>query len=253
MKNPSSILAIASLAIAVFGCRSCETIHSSKLDPSEIYQEYSVTVSDTTTVSAEFRVSGSTGTTIALVAPSKVEHNGKVMSGNVRTIFSGTYYSAETDGFAGSHAFVFTDSSGRQYLNSLGFEPIRIAGENIDLSKGSKTVNIPLSRGLADGEAITSQLTSDTEPPKPRENVNAGNSNSMARAGLDYSNNLKVTVDNNAKTFSIDTEQLRNFAPGRAKLYITLNASRKPANVGIRGGQMYYTIQSPTVSANVTN
>ena len=248
-----SILAIAVLLIVAFGCRSCETIDSSKLDPSEIYQEYSVTVSDTTTVSAEFRVSGSTGTTIALVAPAKVEYNGKVMAGSLRTIFSGTYYSAEADGFVGSHTFIFTDSSGRQYKNSLEFEPIKIASDNIVLSKGSKTVSIALSRGLTDGESITAQLTSETEPPKPKTNVNAGSSNSMAPAGLDYSSNLKGAVDNSAKTFAIDTESLHNFAVGRAKLYLTLSSSRKPSNVGIRGGQIYYSIQSPTVTANVTN
>lgn len=253
VKKLSSILAAAVLSIVVFGCRSCETIDSSKLDPSEIYQEYSVTVSDTTTVSAEFRVSGSTGTTIALVSPSKIEHNGKVMAGNVRTIFSGTYYSAENDGFVGSHTFVLTDSSGRQYQNTVEFEPIRIASDSVTLSVGAKTAVIPLSRGLADGESITAQLTSGTEPPKPNANTNGGNSNSMAPAGFAYSTNPKGSIDNNARTFTIDTDNLRNFAPGRAKLYITLSASRKPANVGIRGGQIYYSIQSPTVTATVTN
>jgi hypothetical protein len=46
---------------------------------------------------------------------------------------------------------------------------------------------------------------------------------------------------------------MRNFVVGKAKLYITLSASRKPADVGMRGGQVFYTIQSPTVAANVTN
>ena len=239
------------LAFVAFGCRSCETIDSSKLDPSEIYQEYSVAVADNTSVRAEFRVSGSTGTTIALVAPTTILHNGRSMNEHLRTVLSGTFYSAETDGFTGSHTFIFTDSSGRQYKNSLNFEPVKIASQNLDLSKSSKTISIPLTRGLADGESITALLTSDTAPPKQA--TNTGNSNASPSAGPEYSASLTGSVDNDARTFSISTDQLRNFVNGKAKLYITISGSRKPSDVGIRGGSISYSIQSPTATANVAN
>lgn len=251
MKKISSILAFAILVFIAFGCRSCETIDSSKLDPSEIYQEYSVTVSDNTAVSAEFRVSGSTGTTIALVAPSKVEHNGKAMNEHLRTVFSGTYYSAENGGFVGSHTFVFTDSSGKTYRNSITFEPIKIAVDSIDLSKGNKAIVVPLSRGLADGESLTVQLISDVDQPK--QPANTANSNANVPSGPDYSTELAGSVDNTAKTLTIETERLRNFVVGKAKMHISLAGSRKPANIGERGGNLSYSIQSPAVTANVTN
>ncbi len=251
MNKISSILAIAVLAFVAFGCRSCETIDSSKLDPSEIYQEYTITVADDTTVSAGFRVSGPTGTTIALVAPAKVEYNGGAMSENLRTILSGTYYSAGSSGFAGSHTFVFADSSGRQFKNSIEFDPIKINSNDIILSNSGKSIVIPLSRPLVDGESITAYLRSDAEPPAAP--ANTGNSNTNASAGPDYSRDLSGTVDNRAQTLSIETDQFRNFIAGKARLYVVLSASRIPTAVGIRGGNISYSIQSPTVTANVTN
>ncbi|MFT3746657.1 MAG: hypothetical protein QM785_20485 [Pyrinomonadaceae bacterium] len=251
MKKISSILALATLIFVAFGCRSCETIDSSKLDPSEIYQEYSVAVAENTIVSAEFRVSGSTGTTIALVPPTKVEHNGNQMSEHLRTVFSGTYYSAETKGFEGSHTFLFTDSSGKQFRNTLTFEPIKITSENLILSKTSRNVVVNLSRGLAEGESIIAQLTSDAEPPKPASN--SPNSNSAEPSGPDYSNDFRGVVDANARTLTLDTENLKNFVTGKAKLYVTINASKRPENLGIRGGAMSYSIVSTAIPVTVTN
>lgn len=250
MKKISAFFAIALLALTAFGCRSCETIDSSKLDPSEIYQEYSVTVNDSTIASAEFRVSGSTGTTVALVAPSAVQYNGQSMSEHLRTTFSGTYYSSETKGFAGSHTFVFTDSSGKKFTNVLTFEPISINGNDLVLSKSSGSIQIPLTRGLADGESITASLDSDAEPPKQTANTNSNSSNTDEPQ---YSADLRGSVDNSTRSLKIDGEQIRKFVAGKAKLHLYLNGSRKPAEIGIRGGNMNYSIQSPTVRVNVSN
>lgn len=251
MKKISSILAIGILAFVAFGCRSCETIDSSKLDPSEIYQEYSISVSDNTTVSAQFQVSGVTGTTIALVPPGKIEHNGKAMNEHLRTVFRGTYYSAEIGGFAGSHIFVFTDNSGKQYRNSINFEPINIAVDNIDLNKVTKTFVIPLSRGLADHESLRVHLISDLEPPKTP--ANSINSNANVAVGPDYTSELIGSVDSDAKTVTINTDRLRNFIVGRARVYVSLTGTRRPDNVGQRGGSISYSMHSPAVAANVIN
>ena len=70
-----------------FGCRSCDTVESTKIAQSEIYQDYTVDASDSGThVTATFRVSGSTGTTIDLDAPSKIEYNGRELGENLRSI-----------------------------------------------------------------------------------------------------------------------------------------------------------------------
>lgn len=250
MKNYSAFFAITLLALTAFGCRSCETIDSSKLDPSEIYQEYSVTVNDSTISSAEFRVSGSTGTTVALVAPSAVQYNGQSMSEHLRTTFSGTYYSSETKGFVGSHTFVFTDSSGKKFTNVLSFEPISISSEDLDLSRSSKSLTIPISRSLADGESLTATLISDAQPPRQTANTN---SNSSSADEPQYSADLRGSVDNSSRSLKIDGEQIRKFVAGKAKLHLYLNGSRKPAEIAIRGGNMNYSIQSPTVRVNVSN
>jgi len=245
----STFLVGALLTLIVLGCRSCETIDSSKLDPSEIYQEYSITVSENTNVTAGFRVSGQTGTTIALVAPSHVEYNGTPMNEHLRTVLGGTFYSAEDNGFVGSHTFVFTDSTGKRFTNSVDFEPITIAAANLDLDKGAKSINIPLSRGLATGESVTVQIVSDAEPTKPP--ANAANSNAEAVDGPDYSTDIIGSVDSEAKTLTIGTERLGNFAAGPAKMHITLNGSRNLAEVGIRGGNISYSIKTPSIPVKV--
>jgi hypothetical protein len=246
LKNKTSFLAAAILILTALGCRSCETIDSSKLDPSEIYQEYSISAAAKTTVKAEFRVSGATGTTVALVAPAKIEHNGKPMDENLRTVLSGTFYSGETDGFAGSHTFVFTDSSGKQFKNSITFDPINIVAESIEINKVTRTIVIPLSRGLVTGESANLQIASEVDPPKT-----PANSNSNSAAGPIYLADISGTVDNDAKTLTVDTESLKNFAVGKAAMRVNVNASRQPEEIGIRGGAISYRIQSPPVSARV--
>lgn len=248
-KNRYSFLALLVFTLTVFGCRSCETIDSSKLDPSEIYQEYSISASAKTRVTAEFRVSGPTGTTIALVPPAMVEYNGKTMDESLRTVLSGTFYSDEADGFVGAHTFVFTDSSGKRFTNSITLDPIEIRAENIEINKAAPTIVVPLSRGLADGESINLQITSHTEPPTPP--TNATNSNTNVRPGPDYSVEVSGAVDATAKTLTLQTEQLRNFAQGKAKMSIVVQGSRVQAEFGIRGGNISYTIKSPYIPANV--
>jgi hypothetical protein len=245
-KSKTSFLAAAILILTALGCRSCETIDSSKLDPSEIYQEYSISASTKTSVKAEFRVSGSTGTTVALVAPAKIEHNGKTMDENLRTVLSGTFYSGEADGFVGAHTFVFTDSSGKQFTNTVTFDPIKIAAESIETNKAAKTMVIPLSRGLAVGESANIQLASEADPPKT-----SSNSNSNTAAGPDYLADISGTVDNDAKTLTVDMEPLKNFAVGKAAIRVTVKASRQPLEMGVRGGAISYQIQSPPVSARI--
>ncbi|MEO5860015.1 MAG: hypothetical protein ABIR33_13835 [Pyrinomonadaceae bacterium] len=247
LKDKTYFLAAAILILTALGCRSCETIDSSKLDPSEIYQEYSITASTNTTVKAELRVSGATGTTVALVVPAKIEHNGKPMDENLRTVLSGTFYSDETVGFAGSHTFVFTDSSGKQFTNSVTFDPIKIEAENIEINKNIRTLVVPLSRGLASGESVSIQFASEVDPPK----TPATNSNSNAAAGPDYLADISGSVDNDAKTLTIDTESLKNFAIGKAAMRITVKATRQPLELGIRGGAISYQIQSPPVASRV--
>ena len=50
----------STVIFVALGCRSCETIDSSKLDPSEIYQEYTVSA-DSKTSWATTPQSGSSG------------------------------------------------------------------------------------------------------------------------------------------------------------------------------------------------
>ncbi len=248
--NRNALLWLPILALVVFGCRSCETIDSSKLDPSEIHQTYHISSSpEGTSVDATFRVSGPTGTTIALVPPSKVEYNGQPMTENLRTIMSGTYYSAGSSTFAGAHSFVLTDSRGRRFSSSATFAPVEITNGSFDI-KRSERFEVTLSRSLGTNESAVLKLVSEIES-MPTGNTSNSNANRPSETTPDHAKDIYVTVASDGKTLIVDKDILTNFVPGKAKLAVEVSASSQVPSDGTKGGVLSYTIISPQINLNV--
>jgi len=248
--NRNVLLWLPILALVVFGCRSCETIDSSKLDPSEIHQTYHVTSSpDGTSVDATFRVSGPTGTTIALVPPSKVEYNGQPMTENLRTMMSGTYYSGGSSTFVGTHNFILTDSRGRRFSSTATFAPIEIMNGSFDL-KRNEQFEINLSRPLGANESAVLKLISEVER-KPQANTPIGNAERPSEPTIDYAKDVYTTQSNDRRMLQADGSTLVNFVPGNATLYVEVTASSQVPSDGTKGGVMIYTLVSPRISVNV--
>lgn len=238
------------LALVVFGCRSCETIDSSKLDPSEIHQTYNVTSSpDGTSVDATFRVSGPTGTTIALVPPSKVEYNGQPMTENLRTMISGTYYSAGSSTFVGTHNFILTDSRGRRFSSSADFAPVEITNGSFDI-KRNEPFEVTLSRPLGKNESAVLKLVSEIES-MPTGNTSKGNANRPSEMTPDHAKDIHTSLASDGKTLVVEKDTLGNFVPGKAKLAVEISASSQVPENGTKGGVLSYTIVSRQIGVNV--
>lgn len=249
MKNHlKSLLWLPILMLAVFGCRSCDTIDSSKLDPSEVYSEYWINASGTATeVNATFRVSGSTGTTIALVEPSKVEYNGKPMTPHLRTPLGGSFYSASSDSFVGSNIFVLTDSAGREHRASADFAPIGITADTGEVSR-SKGFEIRLSRPLAANERLSLKLISDTPPPIS----DTGNSaNAQQQPQIDTSIDIDDQPATGSISVTVNANTLAKFAVGKAQLSAEVSSTASLPAETVKGGTINYRITSETIRLNV--
>jgi hypothetical protein len=148
------------LGVFVFtggSCPSNDTTASNKVAQSEIYQSYSVTqIGDSYDVMAYFRVGGRTGTTLALVAPSRITINGQVMKENLNTS-SGTFYSTTIPTSTTSGTFVFTDRNSKSYTNNIDLSRVAINASKTN-SNGAEPLAVPLSRAPGETASLTLQL-----------------------------------------------------------------------------------------------
>lgn len=236
--NFQNLFALLLLTLVGLGCRSCDTMESNKLVQSEIYQDYTIDATkNSTNASATFRAGGSTGTTIALTAPSGVQYNGKAMSENLRSIVAGTYYSASSNIFTGEHQFAYTNGDGTVFKNDVTFQPIELVNPPKDLTRGKETV-IALSRPLAEGESLDTSITSTVENQGMTGN---SNSNSNANPALTYYQNLNGNYDAGKKAIVISASNLANFAPGPADIVVKIRASKAISQKTHLGGMITYT------------
>lgn len=237
---------------AVLGCASTETIESTKVAPSEIYQDYAIRGSKTgTNTTVTFRVGGSTGSTVDLDAPSKISHNGKEMNESKPNFLKGTDYDDSANEFISEHNFAFTDASGRVWENDISLQALEITSQNLVISKASGAA-MTLSRPVGKDENVEFSLVSETNPPPSQGNSNS-NSNAKTKArNPDYSATLQVKLDEDGSIATIEPSSLKNFVGGIAVLKVTVRKN-KPAQQSAKGGSLDFTYESQRISVNVGN
>ena len=242
----------ALLLLLTFGCRSCDTVESTKIAQSEIYQDYSITASNSSTsVTATFRVGGSTGTTVDLDAPSKVEYNGQELTENLRSMLSGTNYTTESKGFQGRHQFTYTNGNRRVFQNSINFDPVEPVFGARELRSGEKTT-ILLSRPLMEDESIDTTLSSLEPTPTPA--PQNGNTERRGNVSIDtpqYSQSLGNNLNGKRNAIEINPGHLKNFVPGKAVLTITVRGNSDLQQKTEKGGRIDYTYVSQGLSVTV--
>jgi hypothetical protein len=242
----------ALLLLLTFGCRSCDTVESTKVAQSEIYQDYSITASGSgTSVTATFRVGGSTGTTVDLDAPSKVEYNGRELTENLRSMLTGTNYTTESNEFQGSHQFTYTNGDGRVFQNAISFDPLDPLPGVREIRPKEKTIII-LSRPLRDDESIDATLSSLEPTPTPA--AQNGNSERIGNRSVDtpsYSQSLRNTLTGKRTAIEIGPGDLRDFVPGKAVLRITVRGSSDLQQKTGKGGTIGYTYTSQGLGVTV--
>lgn len=231
--------------LVILGCRSTETIESTKVDASEIYQNYYISGDrNSTNVTATFRVSGSTGSTIDLDAPAKIEHNNKEMLESKPGFMKGTDYQDSANNFISNHSFKFTDADGKIWENSIRLDALEITSQNIVISL-KKGGFIGLSRPLGNDENIEINLISEKLPPA---NSNTNNNSSTEV----YSTFLQYDLDESRKNVQIKTSSLKDFVEGKAHLEVKISKESKVLQ-SAKGGSIIFVYEAQNVSANVVD
>lgn len=237
MKKHFPVFAI--FILFVWGCASTETIESTKVAPTEIYQDYSIEASRSqTNVTATFRVGGGRGTTVDLNAPSRIEHNGTTMSEKPSSFLKGTTYYSSSSRFEPAHLFVFTDANGKTYRNEIRLELLDVVGNNFNLSP-SETSRIPLSRSVRNDENISVSLDSEAKPSAAITNANVDSENVPS-----YSLSYVATLDEIGSTLIIDRHQLRKFIPGKARLNIEVRKAESVKDATDKGGSISFVYRT---------
>lgn len=234
----------------VMGCASWESIESTKVSSTEIYQDYVIEGSkDRTTVTATFRVGGGTGSTVDLDAPSKILHNGKEMSESGAGFMKGTDYHDSADNFVANHKFVYTDASGKTWQNEISCEPLEMTVKDINISK-TNGATITLSRPVAEDEFFDFTLTSETDPP-PATNSNSNSNNTTPEKV--YSVTLPRDLDASRTAIKIEPSALmKNFVDGKAFLSLMLMKNGTIQH-SARGGSIRFSYTAQKVAVNVVN
>lgn len=231
----------------VLGCASVETIESTKVSPSEIYQEYTIRGNKKNTfASATFRVGGATGSTVDLDAPSKVAHNGNEMSESGPGLLKGTTYNTNTSEFISKHKFSYTDASGKVWTNEISLEGLEMTSPNITISKANGGT-ITLSRAVGKDENVEFLIVSEKTAPT------SSNSNSKNKQPeSEYSTNLQFSFDEARSSIKIEPFSLKNFVDGKADLKVTVRKN-KATQQSAKGGALDFVYESQKIVATVGN
>jgi hypothetical protein len=116
--SSNNVLKVIAMLFIALTFTSCANEDSSGVDQDRIYAEYELYYdanTDKTYASAIFRFGHATGTQLELTAPSQVKFNGDVIPFDAT--FS--YYRKEYAGLVTSGTFVFTDTEGNSFTNSV--------------------------------------------------------------------------------------------------------------------------------------
>lgn len=251
LSDAQRLLRILPLLILIFvglGCEFMETIESGKVRQSQIEQTYDVSASrENTLVTAHF-YDKSSGKSVDLDAPSKIEHNGAELPQIGFDFPFGVRYTKNLSGLETRHSFVYTNNDGQVFRNELNFEPVDLQFGEIVVSR-SQEVKIWLSRRLEKDETLSISLRSRAAPP------DAGKSNAEPPSDKtanreDYEISLSDELDQSRAAIILKPKNLKKFARGKAVLKLTATRTLSLQQGSEAGGTMRWSYDS-TREANV--
>jgi hypothetical protein len=223
------------LAAFLSACPSTETVESTRVAATEIYQSYSISASrQQTSVYAVFRLNNETGKTIDLDAPANIELNGKSMTEIAPSFMSGTNYETKMSGFVPHQQFAFTDAKGKVYRNEIALEALEISAPKIALSRTRSSV-FKLSRAVAPDEQISVSVTAKTIAEK--ESLNK---------------TVEAKLDDARLNVSIAPESLKEFMTGAASIDVMVEKKETLKQTTPSGGAVRFIYQSTEVAAKIT-
>lgn len=236
----------------VLGCASTETIESTKVAPTEIYQDYIIRGSkNSTNVTATFRVGGPTGSTVDLDAPGKVTHNGKEMNESKPGFLKGTDYGFAANEFISEHKFVYTDAAGKTWENEINLPALEINVQNLTFSKANGGT-ITLSRPVDKDENVEFSLVSEKTPPSSSGNSNSNTNVKNKLPEQEYSTKLQIKFDDSRSSIKIEPFSLKNFVEGKATVWLTVRKNKTVQN-SAKGGALDFSYESQKIAVNLVN
>jgi hypothetical protein len=211
-------------------CPSNETTQSNKIAQSEIYQSYAVReAGEMLEVTAFFRIGGDTGTTLALIPPSKISFNGQPLKENLNTS-SGTFYSIEIPKQTPTGTFQFTDRQGKNYSNKIELSKVSMLSKNIT-SNGITPISIPLSNSVSEDASINVALASDYESTT-----------------LFIGPTFEAEFGDDRKMLSIKPETWTKFKSGNVSMNLNVKESIPVQQGTSLGGNLTYTYETPKIN-----
>lgn len=213
------------------GCASIETVESTNIKPADIYQDYNITANRFETKTyAVFRVGGSTGKTVDLDAPSKIEVDGEPLPEIAPSGIKGTDYQLnEKVAYKAAREFVFTNADGKVYRNTIGLAPIEFTAKEGFMVSASKRNFLPLSRiSLDEKEQFEIYMTNER----------------FVKTNATPSNiNIEAKFDREKNALIVEPEILKNIPAGNATVFLNVSKTsqlQNAAGVGGRSTIKYY-------------
>lgn len=232
-------LFVCLLAGCLMGCVSVDTIGSDRVNPSDVYQSYAIFGNKKESkLYAFFRVGGSSGTTVELLAPNKVRYNGKTLTKSAPNILKGTSYIAEESGYQPSHEILFTNSGGTDYRYNLSLEAIEFQPKSPIVVKRSQSNYIVLNRLPAETENIKIVLSNEQFQTQDKNKVSI---------------ELPQTYDRSKNALVIAPETLKNFPAGTATLIMTASKSLSLKDVSQAGGDFTANYEAAQLNITIAN
>lgn len=150
-----------SLASLLQACGSSDTVRSDEVTQNTIFQYYTASYNEedaTITVKAQFRVGGSTGTTVELIQPSLVQHGQFELSKTTSALLGTLYTHSESSSFVTSHEWTYTNGDGDTFVNSADIESIDFSNLPVSISQASNVSIEWQGPAISTGESIRIEL-----------------------------------------------------------------------------------------------
>jgi hypothetical protein len=231
------VLIILSIAL-IAACGPKKTVTSFTIDPSRIYQDYSVSTGrNTDTVVAFFRDGGPDGKAIELYWSAEVKHNGRVLKRDRRPYSDTAAYTAYLQEFYGDNEFEFTAPGGQKYINRVSVEPVELKSGRLELDR-KRDIVIELTRPVKDSEQMSTEIALTA-----RDAADDSGAKGFVR--------LKNNFAGNRASIVIHPEDLADMGWGMGVIAVKVEGE-KPLDEGTpNGGRMVYDFTTGQIQARI--
>lgn len=142
---------------------STDTVSSKDVNAEAVDQNYVLSYDESTNstwIYAQYRVGGSTGTTVELNDPANLKINGQTPS---KSSFLGTSYELRQSGFVKSATFVYDTGSGQTLTNAIRIEPLILRKADQVLAVNAGYTALVDAPNLASNETVVASLVQEVQ------------------------------------------------------------------------------------------